>query len=71
MHDKLKFSIGKEEDTKIIVLDEIDRFLDNQRFLYNILEWLWIGAKLIIVMISNVIDLTVHLDAKLQSRLKF
>lgn len=29
------------------------------------------GAKLILVLISNVIDLTVKLDAKLQSRLKF
>jgi Cdc6-like AAA superfamily ATPase len=35
------------------------------------LEWLWVGAKLILVLISNVIDLTLKLDAKLQSRLKF
>jgi Cdc6-like AAA superfamily ATPase len=30
-----------------------------------------VGAKLILVLISNVIDLTVKLDAKLQSRLEF
>jgi len=30
-----------------------------------------VGAKLILVLISNVIDLTVKLDAKLQSRFKF
>lgn len=71
MHDRLKAGISNKELTKIIVLDEIDRFLDNPRFLYNMLEWLWIGAKLILVLISNVIDLTVCLDAKLQSRLKF
>jgi Cdc6-like AAA superfamily ATPase len=35
------------------------------------LEWLNIGAKLILVLISNVIDLTVKLDSKLQSRWKF
>jgi Cdc6-like AAA superfamily ATPase len=35
------------------------------------LEWLNIGAKVILVLISNVIDLTVKLDSKLQSRWKF
>ena len=35
------------------------------------LEWLNIGAKIILVLISNVVDLTVKLDAKIQSRWKF
>lgn len=35
------------------------------------LEWLGYGSKLILVLISNVIDLTVRLDGKLQSRMKF
>jgi len=35
------------------------------------LDWLSLGGKIILVLISNVIDLTVKLDSKLQSRLKF
>lgn len=45
--------------------------INEQNFLYNMLEWLNMGAKLILVLISNVIDLTVKLDSKLQSRWKF
>lgn len=71
INDRLKMGIGNHEFTKIIILDEIDQFINDQKFLYNMLEWLWVGAKLILVLISNVIDLTVKLDAKLQSRLKF
>lgn len=35
------------------------------------LEWLSVGSKLILVFISNIIDLTLKLDSKLQSRFKF
>lgn len=54
-----------------MVLDEIDHVISEQNFLYNMLEWLSVGAKLILVLISNVIDLVVKLDGKLQSRWKF
>ncbi len=62
---------GNSEPTKIIILDEIDQFINDQNFLYNMLEWLSIGSKLILVFISNIIDLTLKLDSKLQSRLKY
>jgi hypothetical protein len=37
MHERLKAGINSKELTKIIVLDEIDRFLDHPKFLYNML----------------------------------
>ncbi len=52
----------KLKNTKIIVLDEIDQFIKDQSFLYNILEWVQLpNAKIILIMISNVIDLTLKL----------
>ena len=59
------------EYTKIVILDEIDQFINDQNFMYNMLEWLTAGSKLVLVLISNVIDLTLKLDGKLQSRMKF
>jgi Cdc6-like AAA superfamily ATPase len=58
LNERLRGGVGNNELTKIIILDEIDQFINDQRFLYNMLEWLWVGAKLILVLISNVIDLT-------------
>jgi hypothetical protein len=62
---------GKGEPTKMIILDEIDQFMNDQHFMYNMLEWLTCGSKLVLVLISNVIDLTLRLEGKLQSRMKF
>ncbi len=71
MNELLINGIGKNEPTKIIILDEIDQFINDQSFLYNMLEWLGLKAKVILVLISNVIDLTLKVDGKLQSRFKF
>ena len=71
LKDRLTKGISNGEKTKVVILDEIDQFINDQSFLYNILEWLTIGAKLLLVFISNVIDLTIRLDSKIQSRLKF
>ncbi len=60
------------EKTKIIVLDEIDHFIKDQSFFYNLLNWTSVeGSKILLIMISNVLDLSSKLSAKNQSRLKF
>jgi Cdc6-like AAA superfamily ATPase len=71
LQQHLRAGMGNEERTKIVVLDEIDHVINEHNFLYNMLEWLTVGAKLILILISNVIDLTIKLDSKLQSRWKF
>ena len=72
LFNKLRQGKGNNEKTKIIVLDEVDQCFNDQSFVYNILQTLQIGAKLVLIFISNVIDLTLKLDSsKLQSRLKF
>lgn len=65
-----KFQEGTSK-TKIIVLDEVDHFFKNEQFTYNILEWINIHqSKIILILISNVIDFATKLNAKNLSRLK-
>ncbi len=70
--DSSKDLSSQIEKTKIIVLDEIDHFIKDQSFFYNLLEWTHIkNSKIVLIMISNVLDLSAKLSAKIQSRMKF
>ena len=55
----------------ILVIDEIDFLINkNQNFLYNIFNWTtYEGAKLIVISISNTLDLPNHLSPKIKSRM--
>ena len=62
----------EKENVKLLILDEVDQYFNEHVFMYNILEWLQRSkVKFGIVMISNMIDFSVNLEAKMRSRLKF
>ena len=55
----------------ILVIDEIDFLINkNQNLLYNIFNWTtYEGSKLIVISISNTLDLPNHLSRKIKSRM--
>ena len=69
------YNIAKLNDPSnshiIIVIDEIDFLINrNQTLLYNIFNWTtYEGAKLIVISISNTLDLPNRLTPKIRSRM--
>ena len=57
--------------TEILVLDEIDQLIKEERFAYNILEWIQLStSKIILIFITNMADVDSKLSSKNRSRMK-
>ena len=68
---KNRYSIKYPDNHILLVIDEIDYLLcQNQRIFYNIFNWTnYEYSKLILIAISNTIDLYQRLDQNIESRI--
>ena len=68
---KIKVEENFIQATKVVVLDEIDQIVKDERFTYNLLEWIHLeNSRLVLILISNIADLTSRMPSKHQSRMK-